>query len=91
MSSLLNLITAHWFDALQTAGIVGGLFFTGVSLRTDANGSAKTTIRRVFSAVDRRGGMLNQNTAGEKACGSREQSAAFQTITGTRSQPTFFA
>lgn len=36
MSSLLNLIAEHWFDALQTAGIVGGLFFTGVSLRTDA-------------------------------------------------------
>lgn len=33
---LLNLIREHWFDVLQTAGIVGGLFFTGISLRTDA-------------------------------------------------------
>lgn len=35
--ALLNWLTAHWFDILQTAGIVGGLVFTGISLRTDTH------------------------------------------------------
>ena len=33
---LLNWISGHWFDFLQTAGIVGGLFFTGITIHTDA-------------------------------------------------------
>jgi len=32
----LAWFSEHWFSALQTASIVGGLVFTGVSIRTDA-------------------------------------------------------
>jgi len=32
---LLNWAAEHWFDLLQTAGIVGGFVFTGFSFRTD--------------------------------------------------------
>ena len=32
----LSWLTDHWFDLLQSAGIVGGLAFTGFALRTDA-------------------------------------------------------
>ena len=35
MISLLNWTGEHWFDLLQTAGIVGGLLFTGIAFRTD--------------------------------------------------------
>ena len=27
----------HWLDILQSIGIVSGLFFTAVSIRTDSN------------------------------------------------------
>src|SRR5258705_13594958 len=30
-------VAVHWFELLQSIGIVGGLIFTGISLRTDAN------------------------------------------------------
>jgi len=36
----LSWITAHWFDLLQTAGIVGGLVFTGVIARRDERARA---------------------------------------------------
>jgi hypothetical protein len=32
----LNWLQDNWFDLLQSLGIVGGLFFTGISLRIDA-------------------------------------------------------
>jgi len=32
---ILQWISAHWFDLLQTAGIVGGFIFTGITLRED--------------------------------------------------------
>jgi hypothetical protein len=32
---LITWLTLHWFDLLQTVGIVGGLFFTGWSLHLD--------------------------------------------------------
>lgn len=47
------------------------------------------TTRSPFSVADGKPGMSHQKTAGEKGGGSREKSAAFQTKTGTRSQPTF--
>jgi hypothetical protein len=32
---LISWLAQHWFDLLQTIGIVGGLFFTGWSLHLD--------------------------------------------------------
>lgn len=43
--ALLNWLTEHWFDLLQTIGIVGGLYFTSVTLRTD------TKVRRLESLL----------------------------------------
>jgi len=40
-----NWIADHWFTLLQSVGIVGGLFFTGVSLRKDAE------VRRVQTLI----------------------------------------
>jgi hypothetical protein len=31
-----NWLRDHWFVLLQSAGIIGGLLFTGISLRIDA-------------------------------------------------------
>jgi hypothetical protein len=35
--TFLDWFRDNWFALLQSLGIVGGLFFTGISLRTDAN------------------------------------------------------
>src|SRR5689334_11095550 len=32
---ILTWISEHWFEVLQSAGIVGGLIFTGVTVRKD--------------------------------------------------------
>ncbi|HTB64170.1 MAG TPA: hypothetical protein VK737_11360 [Opitutales bacterium] len=34
---LLSWLAIHWFDLLQTVGIVGGLFFAGLSLHKDTD------------------------------------------------------
>jgi hypothetical protein len=34
--ALLSWLTIHWFDLLQTIGIVGGLFYTGWAQHSDA-------------------------------------------------------
>ena len=33
----LNWLSDNWFTFLQSLGIIGGLFFTGIALRIDAN------------------------------------------------------
>lgn len=38
-------LSLHWFTLLQSIGIVGGLLFTGVSLRID------TKVRRVSTLI----------------------------------------
>jgi hypothetical protein len=34
----VNWILEHWFDLLQTVGIVGGLLFTAYAVRKDERG-----------------------------------------------------
>jgi hypothetical protein len=34
---ILNWVRDNWFDLLQSLGIIGGFFFTALSLRIDAN------------------------------------------------------
>src|ERR1051325_34805 len=41
----VSWIAQNWFDLLQSVGIVGGLIFTAVSLRTDAR------VRRVSNLL----------------------------------------
>lgn len=36
--SILRLLGDNWFTVLQSAGIIGGLLFTGIALRRDAKG-----------------------------------------------------
>ncbi len=36
MDALLDWVTANWFLVLQGAGIIGGLLFTGLSLRRES-------------------------------------------------------
>lgn len=43
---LLNWLRDNWFTSLQTLGIVGGLFFTGLALRIDSK------VRRVGNLFD---------------------------------------
>lgn len=42
---LLRWLGENWFTALQSAGIIGGIFFTGVALRIDAQ------VRRVGNLI----------------------------------------
>ena len=41
--------TTHWFDLLQTTGIVGGLVFTGLTLHRDTRTQQATNVLKLTS------------------------------------------
>lgn len=62
MALLSAFLNTHWFDLIQTIGIVGGLIFTGVSLRRDHTGRKLANLlvlkeehRELWNAVREKG------------------------------------
>ena len=43
----LNWLTEHWFDLIQTTGVVGGLLFTGFALNADAKAKRASNLLNI--------------------------------------------